>query len=128
MELTQLIERTLGLAFLLIGLSHAAQPARWGELFADVLAKPHGALLIATLSLPLALVLVVGHPGWTPDGRSVVTLYGWLLLAKCAAYLLVPGVSRRVVPATLHTGRGFRPAGAVMVALGAVVLHASLGA
>ncbi len=120
------IELAVGIGILLIGTSHVAQPARWGKLFGELLSKEHGPLTIATLSLPLVLLIVIGHPGWTRDARSLVTLYGWLMGIKCVAYLVVPGVAKKMTPARLETGKGFRPVGIVMMVLSVVILHASL--
>ncbi len=123
--IAMIVERALAVGFLLIGVSHAAWPGRWGRLFADLFARREGALVVATLLLPVALLILFSHPAWTPDARSVVTLYAWLLALKCSLYLLLPRAAERLIPARVESGRGFRPVGCVLIVLGILVLHAS---
>ena len=125
-SLSQIIEAALGIGLALIGASHALRPRAWGHLFARTLRHPDGELVIATLSLPVVLLIVIGHPGWTPDARSLVTLYGWVMGIKCVAYLLIPGAAKRMTPARLESGRGFRAVGIGMILLSAVILYASV--
>ncbi len=119
------IERALGVSLLLIGASHCAQAKLWGRLLAGVLRRDDGALIIGTFSLPIALLIVIGHPAWTTDGRSLVTLCGWLLLAKCVVYLLAPRTAQRFSIERMERGGTLGVVGVVMMAAGAVMLFAS---
>ncbi|HYD14425.1 MAG TPA: hypothetical protein VEC11_16385 [Allosphingosinicella sp.] len=85
------VERIAALSFILTGLSHLAAPAAWASLFAAWRAEgATGGLKNGLLNAPLALLIVGGHQLYTWPAL-LITITGWLLLAKTAANLLAPG-------------------------------------
>ena len=116
------IEWFTALLLLATGISHLAQPRLWAELFIDLLAKPYGGLYIGVLTLPLGLLIVLGHNIWVLNAPVIVTAIGWGWTIKGSLYLIHPATPRKVAARHLaHPGR-FALAGAIIIVLAGVVL------
>ncbi|MCI0332324.1 MAG: hypothetical protein L0228_03740 [Planctomycetes bacterium] len=116
------VQAVVAPAFLLIGLSHLLQPQLWVRFFEVVKQTGVAAAIIPMYTLPLGLVLIVGHNVWAIGWPLFLTLAGWLMMIKCALYLLVPSAADQVLekqPA--KSARSFRLAGAIMTFLGGVL-------
>ena len=118
----KIIRAVVAPAFLLIGLSHLVQPQLWVRFFKVVRQTGVSAAIIPMYTLPIALVLVVGHNVWTWDWPLFLTVAGWAMLIKCALYLLVPGLTDRMLDKKIvKSGRSYQVAGAMMAFLGGVL-------
>lgn len=123
-EMELLIYRFAAVSLLITGLSHLVQPRRWADFFHTLRQQPTTPFLIGVLSLPLALLVVLGHNVWVWDWPVAVTLFGWLLLTKCVVYLLYPAAFKTVSPEHHATfQRSFVAVGAVMTVLGGVLSY-----
>jgi uncharacterized protein YjeT (DUF2065 family) len=120
-------ERFVALSLVAVGLSHVLQPARWVELFDDLLRLPYAALVIGTLTLPLGLFVVLTHNVWVADWPVVVTVCGWGWTAKATLYMLRPRVTAVVTGQRLCTPRTIFAAGALFAVLGAGVTWHAFG-
>lgn len=91
------IEKLAALVFLLTGLSHFLHPKAWARFFITIREKGTvGGLLNAYVHAPLGVLIVAFHNLWTwPE--IVVTLIGWSLTLKGAAYFCWPQLARRVM-------------------------------
>jgi hypothetical protein len=78
--------------FLVIGVSHIAQPRVWAEFFIAMREKGElGSFLNALLHFPLGVIIVSLHNVW--HGLPLVlTIIGWGLVLKSFVYFVVPGV------------------------------------
>jgi hypothetical protein len=103
---------------LVVGLSHLLYPGDWGAAFAALhRAGRPGAFANGGMSLVPGAAIVAGHPVWT--GPAVVlTVLGWLLIAKGVACFLAPDLAL-VSMGRGSSGRGFRAAGGFLLALSA---------
>lgn len=118
----KIVQAVVAPAFLLMGLSHLVQPQLWVRFFAVMRQTGLAAAIIPMYTLPLALVLIVGHNVWDWGWPLVLTLAGWGMTIKCALYLVVPGLADRVLERKLvKAARSFQIAGALMTFLGAVL-------
>ena len=117
-----IIQAVFAPAFLLMGLSHLVQPRLWVRFF-DVVGKTGlAAAIIPIYTLPFALVLNVGHNVWVWDWPLFLTIAGWGMTIKCAMYLLVPGLTDRMLAKKMvKTPRTFQLAGAIMAFFGGVL-------
>ncbi|MGL4439671.1 MAG: hypothetical protein ACRCUE_10375 [Bosea sp. (in: a-proteobacteria)] len=87
------------------------QPHPWQDYFAALHAREPSGVLTRTMTWELwpALIVVTLHQVWSGPG-ILLTLYGWLLLVKCAVSLLLPQIGLRSMamaqrgPATLVVG------------------------
>jgi uncharacterized protein YjeT (DUF2065 family) len=128
MSLDLLIARWVALLWLVCGLSHAVAPARWVALLWPLRERDTGGLILAAMSLPVGLVIVLGHNVWVLDVPVIITVAGWLTTIKSVAYLVFPRAHRSVMRSSERlTGgrpeRGFRIIGVVMMVLGAVTAY-----
>ena len=105
---------------LIIGVSHIVQPGLWGEYFADLRARGRAGLVAKIMQVELwpALLIVTLHQVWTGPA-IVVTIYGWLLLLKVSAGLILPDLGMASMAIPERAPKSFVPAGAVMLAIGA---------
>ena len=123
MTLADFIAKAYAFALVLYGLSHLFHPARWAALFLGLRDRPEGGLLIGLLTLPLGLLMVVGHNIWVLDLPVLITVAGWMMLIKATVYVLAPQTFLKASPASHEVFvRGFRKIGVVMTLLGAVLL------
>lgn len=78
------------ICFLVIGLSHMAQPRAWVDLFIRLREKGHsGVFIVAFMSLPFGAFIVAFHNVWT--GLPILlTLVGWAQVIKGGTYFIVP--------------------------------------
>ena len=105
---------------LIIGVSHIVQPGLWGEYFADLRARGRAGLVAKIMQVELwpALLIVSLHQVWAGPA-IVVTIYGWLLLLKVSAGLILPDLGMASMAIPERAPKSFVPAGAVMLAIGA---------
>lgn len=100
-----------------LGASHIFQPKMWVEYFGSLADQGTNGLITSVVGLQFmpAVVLVSLHQVWT--GPAVVlTVYGWLLLAKCTLALLFPARGSRGLRMARHHGqRGFVVAGVMLL-------------
>ncbi len=110
-----LIELFTALLLGATGLSHIVQPRLWARLFLDVFQRDWAGLFIGALTLPLGLLVVLGHNVWVWDVLVLVTIFGWGWTIKGTLYLLRPKTVQQVGARHMqHPGR-FRIAGAIGV-------------
>jgi hypothetical protein len=118
----KIVEAVFAPAFLLMGLSHLTQPQLWVRFFEVVKQTGAAGLMIPVYTLPIALVLVVGHNVWVWDWPLFLTIAGWIMMIKCTLYLLVPGLADWVLLRDIaKSPRSYRIAGAIMAILGGIV-------
>jgi uncharacterized protein YjeT (DUF2065 family) len=125
-----LIARWVAIVWLICGLSHALFPAKWTTLLWPLRDRDTGGFILAGMSLPVGLIIILGHNIWVWDLPVIVTVAGWLATLKSGAYLLVPRAHTFVMRSSERmTGermeRGFRIVGIVMIVLGALTAYDS---
>jgi hypothetical protein len=125
MPVEVLVERWFAVGWIIFGLSHLLYPAKWAALFLPLRERDTGALLVATFNLPLGLAVVLAHNVWVWDLPVIVTLAGWVMVAKSLFYLLFPRALHVAMPTGKRMERGFIIAGALFVALGALLAYDS---
>jgi uncharacterized protein YjeT (DUF2065 family) len=116
------LEAAIAPAFLLMGLSHLLQPQLWVRFFEVIRNTGLAAVIIPLYTLPVGLVLIAGHNLWAWDWPVVLTIAGWGMTIKSAAYLLVPGLANRALSKKMATTpRSFQIVGAPMAVIGAIL-------
>ena len=63
---------------------------QFAELANEFVANPAIVFLSGLFALILGLLMVVSHSVWTADWRAVITVIGWLTLAKGVVRILFP--------------------------------------
>ena len=130
MPLDILIARWVAVLWLICGLSHALFPAKWVALLWPLRERDTGGFILAAMSLPAGLVIILGHNIWVWDLPVIVTVAGWMATIKSVVYLLFPRAHKLVMRSGErmtgeHIDRGFRIIGIVMIVLGAVTAYDS---
>jgi hypothetical protein len=103
--------------FAVIGLSHVARPRVWVEFFVPLLRHGEaGIFVVAVLNLVFGSVIVAFHNVWS-GFPLLVTLLGWVNVAKAAFYFTFPGVALRKIRANPGPIRaaGSSPSAAVQI-------------
>jgi uncharacterized protein YjeT (DUF2065 family) len=91
------IEKLVAISFLVIGLSHIAQPRAWVRFFIMFREKGEvGSILNGLLHFPLGALIVSFHNVWHGI-PLVVTIVGWGLVIKSLLYLTYPKHGMRML-------------------------------
>ncbi len=111
------IQLAMCIGCLLMGLSHLVQPEMWQRYFATLHQQGVVGVVTRTMFFELwpAIVIVTLHQVWHGPG-IILTLYGWLALAKCAISLLAPQVGVRSL-GLAQGSRSFAIAGSFLIAV-----------
>jgi hypothetical protein len=118
----KIIQAVVSPGFLIMGLSHLVQPQLWVRFFEAVSQTGLAAVIIPLYTLPLALVLIVGHNVWVWDWPLFLTIAGWGMTIKCALYLLVPGLANRLLAKRMaKTARLYQISGAIATFFGGML-------
>jgi uncharacterized protein YjeT (DUF2065 family) len=120
----QLVSYVAPVVMLVLGLSYLLATEHWVKLAREILETPHRFLVGALGLLAAGLVVVVAHNWWHPSLGVVVTVFGWILVLKGAAFLLFPQISRGVTgwsDGLLKTS--VRVGGLVLTVLGAILTY-----
>jgi hypothetical protein len=117
-----IVQAVVAPGFLLMGLSHLVQPRLSVRFFEVVKQTGAAGMIIPIYTLPVGLVLIVGHNIWAFDWPLFLTVAGWGMTIKCALYLLVPGFADRVLERKVaKSPRGYQIAGAIMAFFGGIL-------
>jgi len=88
---TVFLARLSGLFLVLMSLSLMANKAATLEAVTAVVHQPSLLLMFGMIGLPAGLAMVIAHNIWSGGATPVVvTILGWLLLAKSLICLIVP--------------------------------------
>ena len=89
------VEVFAAVSFLVIGLSHVAQPRAWVEFFVWLRGRGHaGVFANGFLSLNFGALIVAFHNVWTGPA-AVLTVIGWAQVAKALVSFVAPRVGLR---------------------------------
>ncbi len=110
------VEFVLLVAGGLMGLSHIVQPRMWADYFEALAVRGRPGVVTKIMQVELwpALLIVGLHQVWSGPG-IVVTVLGWLLLAKVAMGLLAPELAMRSMRMAERGPRSFVPAGVALL-------------
>lgn len=119
MIMSEIIAQAYSVGFLVTGISHALHPGMWSKFFLEMRKSETAPFTIGVLTLPIGLLIVLGHNIWRPDITILITIFGWLMTFKSVVYLVFPASFRKVTPDSLTTGtKGFRWIGLAMTMIG----------
>ena len=102
MELSIFLAKLFGLYMLVIAVLWLWR----GEVLSGVIegffASREMLFLSGLIALVVGLAMVIGHSYWEPNWRGVITLFGYLSVAKGVARIGFPDVPRKMVGSLLH--------------------------
>jgi hypothetical protein len=112
------VEWFVAITSLVVGASHIVRATDWVEAFRALHRLGRvGALVNGTGTLVVGAAIVAGHRSWAWPA-AVVTVFGWLLVAKGTLSCLAPDTALRSIERG-STPAGFRAAGGIALALAA---------
>ena len=115
---------------LIMCLSHAAQPRLWADFFLAMKRTGLAPLIIGMYTLPVGLLLVVGHNLWVWDWPVFITVFGWAMTVKATIYLLFPAVPNYMIDNAERWEKrigGYRVAGVIGAVLAAFLTWQAYG-
>jgi len=104
-----------------VGLSHIVQPRLWAQLFIDLMQRPYAGLYVGTFTLPLGLLIALGHNVWVWDIPVMVTLIGWSWTLKGSIYLVRPATLQQAGARHMQHPKRFQIAGAIALIAAMVI-------
>ena len=90
------IAQILGPIYLIVAAGMALNAPLYQRMVQEFLASAALAYLGGLMALVFGLVILVFHHDWPGDWRVVVTLIGWLSLAKGGALIIAPAALGRL--------------------------------
>ena len=122
------VERLVALCCFVIGLSHIVQPRAWAELFINWREKGVvGVFYTGLLHFALGAIIVAAHNVWR-GVPLLVTLLGWGWTIKGLLHLTYPSHGLKMLKrVSVERAWEFRLAGAVLVAVSAVIAWSLVG-
>lgn len=123
MTLQIFIARFLSITLLITAISHVAQPRLWRDFFLLLKGTGVAGIIIAMYTLPLGLVIVLGHNVWVFDVPVIVTICGWGMIIKSVIYFLVPGWVDRAIPVGENAHRKYALGGGLMIPLTLLLVY-----
>lgn len=117
------IEKFAIISFLVIGISHIAQPRAWAEFFIRVREKgTAGSFINAWIHFPFGALIVAFHNVWHGI-PLVLTLMGWGWVIKGFIYWVFPHYGLKVLQRVkVERAWEFQVAGAVLLGLAGLFL------
>ncbi|KFG90250.1 hypothetical protein BV98_001915 [Sphingobium herbicidovorans NBRC 16415] len=94
--LTLRLAEAIGLYMIVVGVGGLAAPQRWRAMMDDLERSPGIVMALAFPLFAVGAALVLVHDIWTDPLAIVVTLIGYVALAKGALLLAVPGPLIRI--------------------------------
>ena len=111
------------IAFLITGISHVLQPRAWGRFFAALHEQGEvGSFTVAFLSLSIGLPIVAFHRVWSGI-PFMLSVLGWLYVAKAAVYFCFPAVGLQGMSLALARPEKFVWAGAGLIGVSALLAY-----
>jgi hypothetical protein len=121
--MSEIVASVASVTLLVLGLSFLLQPPMWVSYLRVFTADPHRAVPLNLMMLVLGLLIVAAHSEW--EGWAVVvTVLGWVMVAKGAVNLLFPQILKLpagISDASLRTY--LRIVGLITAAIASVVVY-----
>ena len=125
MELTAFIAKFFSVSLLAVGLSHLIQPRRWADFFIKMKETGLSGIIIAMYTLPLGLLIILGHNVWVWDVPVIITVCGWGMTVKSLLYALAPRMAERAIPVGEGAHRKYALGGAFIIPLSLILIYHS---
>ena len=125
-DVADVVSSVVSTMILVVGVSYLLQADQWVRLVREGIETPHRFIPLALFLLVLGLTVIATHNVWVPAWRVVITIFGWLLAIKGAAFLIFPGIAKKFSGWPDQLLRTYvKIAGVVLAAIGAVCSYTS---
>ena len=124
MDRTIYLARFLGLGIILTVLGMVANKQTAVETMSELFSQPALMWVTGVFTMFLGLAIVLAHNRWSGGALPIiVTLYGWLVLAKGLMFVWLPASAEQAFYGSLHFGEYFYLYFVVSLAVGAYLTY-----
>jgi hypothetical protein len=95
MENSIFLAKIIGLVFLFLGLATLINREWYRQLITDFFDDRGLVYLSGVLTLVTGIAIVLVHNVWAPDWRILITILGWIAIAKGVMRLTFPALAMR---------------------------------
>lgn len=127
MNAVEFIALLLGSVYVVVGLGMLVDAERYGRMATEFASSPALVYLGGIMAFAAGVVIVYFHGAWTSDWRVIVTVIGWLALAKGVLLLVLPAPATRLWRPLLDASTRLRVMSIPVIALGLVLLAGAFG-
>ena len=127
MNIPSLVEKTIGLYFLILAISLIIRPSLWLKMIKRMLLEDSGQRTYFFFSLIVGIVVTQTHNIWDLTSAVLVTVFGWALILKSAIAFIYPEFFKKVLPQSLNREICIRIFGIVLTILCSWILFPYFG-
>jgi hypothetical protein len=117
------LAKLIGPIMLAVGVGILVNAAIYRALADEFLRSRALIYLSGLLTMTAGMALVLTHNVWVRDWRTVITVLGWLAAIGGAIRIVAPQGTERLGRAMLKSRMGIAVAGAVWIAIGALLCY-----
>lgn len=123
MQTSIFLARLLGPLLLVPGLGLLFNPRGFRTIAAEVVGSLTLIYLFGVFDFATGLAIVLTHNVWTPNWRVLITLFGWLMLLRGVARILLPDTIAGYAAKLVRNKQFYRVSGIALVILGLVLCY-----
>ena len=127
MNIPSLVEKTIGLYFLILAISLIIRPSLWLKMIKRMLQEDSGQRTYFFFSMIVGIVVTQTHNIWDLTSAVLVTVFGWALILKSAMAFIYPEFFKKVLPQSLNREIFIRIFGIVLTILCSWILFPYFG-
>jgi len=113
----------LGLAYLAAGLGMLINPKFYKRMIDQMLDSPAVIYVSGFMTLAVGYLLIAFYSTWGVNLRLILTVIGWIALFKGLSCIILPELLIKVSRGFMRSEKTVLGAGAVMTALGIVMMY-----
>lgn len=123
MEVSIVLARIIGVYGIVAGLALIKNKALYADAVKRFRKKPETVSLLSFTTLLVGLVLLTLHRAWRADWTVIITLIGWLTVAKGVINVVFPDIAVSIMKGFKKTDAWFTLGGLLWMGIGAVLLY-----
>ena len=105
MELSLFLAKLFGIYLLIVALLWALRGDVISKVIEDFFASPAMMFMSGLMALAVGIAMAIGHSVWEWNWRVIITLFGYLFIAKGIVRISFPDVAKNASGALLKTNR-----------------------
>ena len=127
MSTIDIVAHTLGVFYVVIGLSMFLRPVAYRDMAAEFFASPALCYTGGIMALLFGLVVLAFHEEWRGALGIIVGIIGWLATAKGVFLIICPNMFKKFFGGLTRSDKSLRIAGICALLIGFYLTQASYG-
>ncbi len=127
MSTIDIVAHTLGVFYVVIGLSMFLRPVAYRDMAAEFFASPALCYTGGIMALLFGLVVLAFHEEWRGALGITVGIIGWLATAKGVFLIIYPNMFKKIFGVLTRSDKSLRIAGICALLIGFYLTQASYG-